>query len=149
MKRWRDGKSFDYIYAIEALTTNCRYHVHLILNDDEFQPAVVQFLWTAGFADDVPILKWRYTYRGKEFKGFYGMAVYLNKERPDGYFIPLGRHPWSASKALREKLPPPEQFEDLSDHIEIPDNATVLEYDPQAGNVFGRYSLAAYLLPEK
>ncbi len=149
LKRWRDGKPFDYVYAIEALTTNCRYHVHLILNDDEFQPAVVQHLWKAGFVDDVPLLKWRYTYRGKEFKDYYGMAVYLNKERPDGFFIPIGRHPWSASKTLRAKLPPPEKFEAETDHIEIPDGATVLECDLQAGNVFGRSSLAAYMLPKK
>lgn len=148
LKRWRDGKPIDYIYAIEALTTNCRYHIHLVLNDDEFPPAVVQYLWTQGFADDVPLLKWRYTYRGKEFKGYYGMAVYLNKERPDGFFIPLGRHPWGVSKALRDKLPDPEQWVDVSNEIAIPDGATVLDYDPDAGNAFGRYSVASYLLPK-
>lgn len=148
LKRWRDGKPFDYVYAIEALTTNCRYHIHFILNDNDFQPAVIQFLWKNGAVDDVPLMKWRYTYRGKEFKGFYGMAVYLNKERPDGFFIPLGRHPWGASKTLRAKLPPPEEWEDASNEIPIPEEATILDYDPNGGNAFARYSVASYLLPK-
>lgn len=148
MKRWRGGVAFDYVYAIEALTDKCRYHVHLVLNDDEFQPAVVQYLWHGGFVDDVPLLKWRYNYRGKEYKGYYGMARYFNKERPDGFFIPLGRHPWSASKALRAKLPPPDLWEDPSGVIDIPKEATILQYEPMAGNSFGSYSLASYMMPE-
>lgn len=118
-KRWRKkaGKeeTFDYIYAIEYGSQHCRYHVHMILRDSDFPPAVVRYLWRYGRVDDFPVIK--------DTGGFRRLALYFNKERSDGFFLPVGRHAWSCSRCLRDKLPPLERWMDESNVIEVPKEA--------------------------
>ena len=76
--------------------------------------------------------------------GFRYLARYLTKERSDGIIIPVGRHPWSCSRSLRAKLPPPEVWLDESDAITIPFDA-VLPRVRTGGSQFGSYRVASWI----
>lgn len=142
-KRWRGDRAFDYVYAIEYGTQHCRYHVHLILRDSEFSPAEVRHLWKYGTVEDFPVLL--------KSGGYRRLARYFNKEPSDGFFLPVGRHAWSCSKTLREKLPPPEKWNDPSGAIPVPKEA--LWRSSPAGpecvpNEFGVYYYYSYIEPK-
>ena len=55
MQRWHGGP-FDWIGCIEGKHGDHRLHVHLVLRDEDFSPAEVRHLWTAGDVDDEPVL---------------------------------------------------------------------------------------------
>src|SRR5699024_6282266 len=99
--RWHGGTPFDWIYCIEGLHGDHRYHIHLILRDSDFPPALVRYLWKGGDAWDEPVLM--------QTGGYRRLAEYFNKERTDGIIIPIGRHPWSCSRSLSHQLLPPER----------------------------------------
>ena len=113
MQRWHGGP-FDWIGCIEGKHGDHRFHVHLVLRDEDFSPAEVRHLWTAGDVDDEPVLM--------REGGYRRLATYFNKERPDGFVIPLGKHPWSCSRGLKAQIPEPERWRDDSGLIEVPDN---------------------------
>lgn len=138
-KRFRDNLPFDWIYCIEGLHGDHRYHIHLILRDEDFPPAVVRFLWRYGDVDDEPVLR-------KE-GGYRRLAEYFNKERTDGFFIPIGRHPWSCSRSLSRQLAPPERWKDSSGVIYIPDN---VKWSRKGGcvNDFGSYCYGSYIVAD-
>ena len=119
-QRWRGSldkpPGFDYIYGIEGLHGERRYHVHLITDYYELGPAEVQYLWRQGFTDATPVLQ-------ADGEGYHRIARYLNKERTDGVMIPIGRHPFSASRSLSNKLALPERWRDASGEIVIPQGA--------------------------
>jgi len=136
-KRWRNGRPFDYIYCIEGKHGDHRYHVHLVLRGSEFSPAEVRFLWKNGMVDDEPVLM--------KTGGFRRLAEYFNKERSDGFVIPVGRHPWSCSRNLSRQLPPPERWRDESGVVEIPDDVSWATRGSRV-NDFGSYYYGAYIL---
>ena len=69
---------------------NHRYHIHLVLRDEDFSPAEVRFLWPGGSVDDEPLLLGpRDNYRRT--------ARYFCKERTDGVVLPIGARTWVAS----------------------------------------------------
>lgn len=138
-KRWKNGEPYDWIYAIEGKHGDHRWHIHQILNDGDFSPAEVRHLWRQGEVDDEPVLR-------KE-GGYRRLAEYLNKESPDGFWIPIGRHPWSCSRSLSRKLPPPERWRDDSGVIDIPDNI-IWARRGQRENDFGAYYYGSYILPK-
>ena len=128
-RRWRASldkpDAFDYIYAVEGLHGQRRYHIHLVTDYYELGPAEVRLLWRQGFVDSEPVLK-------KDGKGYRTIAEYLNKERTDGVMIPIGRHPFSASRSLSGRLAPPEKWRDPSGVIVVPEGAAcvrVRHYD--------------------
>ena len=84
-RRFRDGEPFDWIACIEGLHGDHRYHIHTVFRDSDLPPAVVRFLWKAGETWDEPVLMAEGGYRR--------LAEYFNKERTDGVWIPIGRHP--------------------------------------------------------
>ena len=139
-QRWREqvGKpgAFDYIYAIEGLHGSRRYHVHLIVRDEDFAPAEIDYLWQNGIVDNEPVVM--------REGGFRRLAEYLNKEQTDGFVIPIGRHPWSCSRTLVHQLPPSERWRDDSGVIEIPDDAL---WARRGGvkNDFGAYYYASWI----
>lgn len=141
-KRWRGGlgkpPNFDYIYCVEGLHGNRRYHIHLITGYYELGPAEVQFLWKNGMVDSEPVLL-------KE-GGYRRLAEYLNKERTDGFVIPIGRHPWSCSRTLSAKLPPPVKWKDNSGAIEVPNDAVWVRRG-NTENDFGAYYYASWIEP--
>lgn len=111
-RRANGGKPFDYVYIIEGLHGDHRFHVHLVLDDREFSHEQVESLWRLGVVHSAPVLQ--------DSGGFRRLARYLNKERSDGARIPVGRHPWSASRTLNAKLPPVERWKDSSSVIPVP-----------------------------
>lgn len=141
LKRWRKGKPLDfYVYRIEGLHGDHRWHIHAFLRDQDFPPAVVRYLWTWGFVDDEP-----YTFkRVLSEKGFRQLAIYFTKERPE-----VGRHAWGASRSLSAFIPRPEIRPSRTGRISIPRSAILLPCDrtPQVGQ-WGAYQYDRYLLPE-
>lgn len=139
-RRWRRGEPYDWIYAIEGRHGDHRWHVHMILRDSQFSPAEVRYLWRQGQVDDEPVLR--------REGGYRRLAEYLNKERPDGFLIPIGRHPWSCSRSLSQGLPPPEKWRDASGVIEIPDDVLWARRG-QRENDFGAYYYGSYIMKKK
>lgn len=139
-QRWRAGlgktPAFDYIYCIEGLHGSRRYHVHLITDDNQLSPAEVAFLWRCGNVDNEPVLL------GKD--GFQRIAEYLNKERTDGFVIPIGRHPWSCSRSLTLRMPPPERWHDVSGVIEVPQDAVWVRRNSVV-NDFGAFYFSSWI----
>lgn len=151
--RWRASRGIeeplDYIYAIEGLHGERRYHVHFICDYYDISPAEMRpgdggwrGLWRNGIVFDTPVIK--------DTSGYRDLAEYLNKERPDGYIIPIGRHPWSCSRSLSAKVPQPERWTERSGAIEVPDSAVfVRRFDPaRARDDFGGLNWARYLIPD-
>lgn len=139
-QRWRAGLGkeprFDYAYAIEGLHGQRRYHVHLCTGDDQLSPAEVAFLWKCGMVDNEPVLM--------KQGGFRRLAEYLNKEKTDGVAIPIGRHPWSCSRSLLAKLPPPEKWKDDSGVIAVPRDVVYVRRG-SVENDFGAYYYASWI----
>ena len=139
-KRWHHDQPFDWIYAIEGKHGDHRYHTHMILRDNDFPPAVVQYLWKYGWVDDEPVLR-------KE-GGYRRLAEYLTKESSDGFIIPIGRHPWSRSRTLTGQLPPPERWRDTSGMIYIPDNIMWARRGERT-NDFGAHYYGSYIYDKR
>ena len=139
-QRWRISLDkpgpFDYLYAIEGLHGERRYHVHLITDDRQLCPAEVSHLWQQGLVDNEPVLLGSGGYRR--------LAEYLNKERTDGHVIPIGRHPWSCSRTLGDRLDPPERWRDSSGVITVPDDAVWVRRS-SVENDFGAYYFASWI----
>lgn len=141
VERFRGTNQLDYIPAIEGKHGDHRYHIHLVADFRQLPAAVVQHLWTGGEVTDWPVFR-----RHGKTLGFRYLAKYLVKERSDGIIIPIGRHPWSCSRCLRAKLPPPKVWLDDSDAIEIPDGA-LLPNRRSGCNRFGSYNVATWIDP--
>ena len=134
--RWRKGVPYDWIYAIEGKHGDHRWHIHMILRDSDFSPAEVRYLWRQGDVDDEPVLL--------KDGGYRRLAEYLNKESSDGIWIPIGRHPWSCSRGLSQRVPPPERWRDSSAVIDIPDDVLWARRG-QVENNFGAYYYGSYI----
>lgn len=144
LKRWRKGKPFDfYIYRIEGLHGDHRWHIHAFIRDQDFPPAVMRYLWTWGNVEDFPYNLKRLLC-GDGQKGFYDLAKYFVKEP-----VEVGRHAWGSSRTLRGFLPPPQIRRSETGRISIPRNAILLPCDkvPKLGK-WGVFQYARYLLPE-
>ena len=138
MRRWRK-QSFDYVYVIEGRHGDHRYHIHLVLRDEDFSPAEVRFLWPGGSVDDAPLLLGpRDNYRRT--------ARYFCKERTDGVVLPIGARTWVASRSLYRQLPPPEKGQAEQGEIPVPPDAAWAE-ENAVRNPFGAYRYAAYIEP--
>jgi len=137
--RWHQGIPLDYIYCIEGLHGDHRYHIHLVTDYHALGPVICRHLWTCGNVDDEPVLM--------RTGGYRRLAEYLNKERTDGIIIPIGRHPWSCSRSLRARLPEPELWTDESGVIEIP-NDVIWSRRGGTENDFGSYYYGSYITPD-
>ena len=141
LRKWSGRQEIDYIYLIEGRHGDRRYHIHAVLRDSEFPPAVVRYLWPFGVdVDDQPLLK-------GEKDSYARLAEYMNKERSDGVVLPLDRKLWVSSRSLCRQLPAVETWRDSSGVIEIPTGAVVLQHQPLYRNRFGCYTYAKWLLP--
>lgn len=145
------GPPLDYIYAIEGLHGDHRYHIHFCCPYEQLSPAEVRYLWRQGTVDDEPVLRTR-SYMDPvtgglvtvSEGGYRRLAEYLTKERTDGIIIPIGRHPWSCSRGLNAKVPPPEIWMDTSGAIEIPDNV-IWSRRGNTENDFGAYYYGSWI----
>lgn len=138
LRRAFGKRPFDYVYIIEGKHGEHRYHVHLVLNKRDFSRAQVESLWRRGIVHAEPVLK--------SNGGFRRLARYLNKERADGFMIPVGRHPWSASRTLSAKLPPVERWKDSSPEIPVP-AVTFWETSADVVNDFGEHHYKSWIVP--
>lgn len=144
LRRWKREPVDYYVYRVEGLHGDHRLHIHVFLRDQDFPPAVVQYLWrTWGSAYDVRCDRARVLSEG----GYRGLAIYFTKEVPE-----VGRHPWGCSRALSKYIPPPEVSTCKSGMVRLPKGATPLPMQgrdrPQLGD-WGLYGYSRYLLPEK
>lgn len=137
MKKWKDGKPFDYIYLIEGRHGDHRYHMHLVLRDSDFSPAEVRWLWKFGHVDDEPLLL-------NQKDSYRRTARYFNKEATDGITIPIQARTWVCSQSLTRKLPQPEVWKDASGFIYVPDDIRC-SGSFQTENEFGKYRYAWYI----
>lgn len=163
--RWRAslGKppDYDYIYCVEGLHGNRRYHVHYIVAYDDLSPAEMlpsesgdwPGLWRNGIIDMEYVLQpnkkvclANNSVVDVDRGGFRRIAEYLNKERTDGFVIPIGRHPWSCSRSLVHKLPPAEKWKDTSGVIDVPKDAVWVRRG-YTQNDFGAYYYASWIEP--
>jgi len=136
VRRWNRAEPFDWIYCIEGLHGDHRYHIHSVFRDSQVPPAAVRCLWTGGAAWDEPVLL--------SAGGYRRLAEYFNKERTDGYVIPIGRHPWSCSRSLTGQMPPLERWREGSGRVEIPDGV-MWSRKGCCVNDFGAYNYGSYI----
>ena len=75
LRKWSGKREIDYIYLIEGRHGDHRYHIHVVLRDSEFPPAVVRYLWPYGMnVDDQPLLK------GEKRQLFTSCGIYEQRE---------------------------------------------------------------------
>lgn len=146
LARWnrrmgRGGSPDFYVYRIEGLHGDHRYHIHAFLRDSDFPPAVVRYLWDWGEVDDEPWDRKRVLAE----KGYWNLARYFTKEVPE-----VGRHPWGCSRKLSRMIPPPEVWCSRTGEIRPPAGAVRLPIlgQPNLGE-WGVFSYTRYLDPEK
>lgn len=141
LKRWRKSMGKPplefYVYRIEGLHGDKRYHLHCFLRDQDFPPAVVRYLWDWGEADDVPYDKKRIVAQG----GYRTLARYFTKEIPE-----VGKHPWGASRALSKMIPPPQVTFTKTGQIAMPQDAVRLPVKDPGINEWGVFNYARYLI---
>lgn len=138
MKRHRN-RDFDYIYAIEGKHGDHRFHIHLIVRNNDFTKREIEYLWGWGMADAQPLMQ------GKDAT-FRDRAEYLVKEKRDGVVVPTGARYWSCSRSLNAKLPPPVKSKAATGDIIIPPGArSVRPY--RTDNAFGAYRYVTYIKP--
>lgn len=144
LRRWRRDQPMDYyVYRVEGLHGDHRYHIHCFLRDQDFPPAVVRYLWDWGEVYDVPYDRRRIL----EEHGYRGLAIYFTKELPE-----VGRHPWGCSRALSRLIPPPDVRVSRTGRLSIPNRAVRLPLPPRDRpdtQQWGLFQYARYLLPEK
>ena len=138
-KKWKTPTDVDYAYRIEHLHSNGGegWHIHVVLNELDFPPAVIQHLWPYGHVHDEPV---NYK-RIHESDGFRLLANYMTKETPD-----LGRHAFGASQSLKRKLPKAQVSYNKTGAIGIPPGAVRLKSGDPVICQWGVFNYARYLI---
>ena len=140
MKRLHGGV-FDYVYVIEGLHGGKRYHIHLVLRDEDFTVEEVRRCWPGGIVlDPEPLMQW-------DGDTFLRTARYFTKERRDGDRLPERKRLWAASLSLYRKLEPPVKSVCSSGDIPVPQGAKVHSCTRRA-NPFGRFHYTTYIMPD-
>lgn len=92
--RKRHPEPIDYVYRIEGLHGDHRYHIHLTVRYSDFPPIIMENLWPYGYVSGAPLLC-----LGRDpYDTYRRTAKYYCKERTDGIKIPVGVQPWVASR---------------------------------------------------
>lgn len=137
LRRVRGG-AFPYVYCIEGLHGDHRWHVHAVLRDADFSQDDVLRRWGGGHIEDVqPLLPDRQT-------AFRDRARYLTKERRDGLVIPKGVRQWVAAPMLYQALAPPEKRLVKSGSIRSPGELwNLVQSDKE--NPYGAYRYKSWI----
>lgn len=141
LKRWLrralDRPLIYYVYRIEGLHGDHRWHIHVFLREQDFPPAVVQYLWDWGEVNMVLYNRERVLSAG----GYRALAVYFTKEVPQ-----VGRHPWGCSRQLGGLLPLPEVHLTDTGQLRVPRSAVRLPLAaPPKSTEWGVFSYVRYL----
>jgi len=132
------GGAFRYVYAIEGLHGDRRWHVHLALMDEDFDENDVLRCWGGGVVRDVqPMLS-------EVHRNFWDRAYYLTKERRDGDRIPRSVKTWVAAPMLYRSLPPPEKKLVRSGAIRTPKEVWDVQNDAKS-NAFGSFNYRSWI----
>ena len=140
LQRWSkeqgDEKKLLYVYRIEGLHGDHRWHLHPFLDGRDFSPDVVRRLWDLGEVYAVPYDRRRIISEN----GYRQLARYITKEQPE-----VGKHPWGCSRTLRGKLQLPEVRKSTTGKINIPKGAIPLPVENPGINQWGVFAYARYL----
>ena len=140
LQRWwkehGNGKDILYVYRIEGLHGDHRWHLHPFLDGRDFPPDVVRQLWDLGEVFAVPYDRRRIISEG----GYRQLAKYITKERPE-----VGKHPWGCSRSLSRMLPLPEVRRSTTGRINLPQGAVPLPVENPGINQWGVFAYARYL----
>lgn len=132
------GGAFPYVYAIEGLHGDHRWHVHVITRDEDFSESDFLRHWGGGTIEDVqPLLS-------EVHRSFFERAYYLTKERRDGVRIPKGVKTWVASPMLYPALPPAERRVVKSGSIRVPKDVWSDDKDDKK-NDYGAYTYRSWI----
>lgn len=132
------GGAFDYVKVIEGRHGDRRYHIHIVLRDQDFSPQDVSRAWPGGFVDAEPIIY-------SEENTFRDRAEYLCKERNGGDGRPLGARTWSAARGLTMSLLPTVRGWVNTGDIGVPDGAAWVRPRSEA-NAFGQFFYTSFVL---
>lgn len=149
LKRCRGSPLEYYVYRIEGLHGDHRWHLHVFLRQQDFPLPVVQQAW-----GDLGNVEPEYWTRARvlattnvDYRGYRGLAQYISKEVPE-----VGRHAWGCSRALSKFIRPPTVTASRSGVIHPPPGAVPMLSDEKSRPVLGKwgvYGYSRYLLPEK
>lgn len=135
-QRKSKGEEMRYLYNIESLHSNGRWHHHMVINGTGADYEEIRSLWRYG--EDVEIER-------LDVYGYEGLAKYLTKEATSGQRS-VGARSWTASVNLKKPTIYPTQWVPGSMRLEPPANAHILHREGFE-NEWGRFCYVEYLLP--
>lgn len=141
----------DYLYRIEHLHGDGRWHVHALLRYQDCPSAVVASLWPWGHVDDEIWDRKRLLSKDPKTGkvcGYRTLARYFVKEPVEK----LGWHAVQPSRGLAGMIPPPEVRASKTPRIWVPPGAGYLDHSrsevPEMRD-WGMFGYLKYLAPEK
>ena len=145
--RRRIGGNAHYLYRIEGLHGDHRYHFHIVVRDEELGVDEMQQLWTYGIVDHQSLIRGTSIRPSPTQNPYREWAVYLTKESQsnDTYMIPVGSRPWSASRALHSEWQPLEKAAVTDGQVSAPDGARVTAQTDYV-NEFGEVHYISYIM---
>lgn len=150
LRRCRGSPVDFYVYRIEGLHGDKRWHIHVFLRGSDFSADDVYRAWGGrGGIEAEPWTRTRVLERRDDepdfIAGYRGLAKYFTKELPQ-----VGKHPWGCSKALSRFLPKARISASMTGVIRPPPGAVMLPADgaPRITD-WGVYGYCRYLLEER
>lgn len=140
LKRKRK-RPFVYLYAIEGLHGDKRWHIHLVVDSRETSELEIAAHWLGGHVERAG------GQIAKRNGGYRGLAEYLTKERKDGVRKPLDVRGWGVSRELRDRLQPPQKSVVSRPAPRVPKGATQVWRSEPVRNEFGEYRYVTYIKP--
>lgn len=129
LRRCRGSPVDFYVYRIEGLHGDRRWHIHVFLRSCDFSADDVRQAWgERGNVEPEPWTRARVLERRDDdpsfITGYRGLARYFTKELPQ-----VGKHPWGCSKTLSRFLPKPRISTSVTGVIRPPPGAVMLPSD--------------------
>ena len=129
LRRCRGSPVDYYVYRIEGLHGDKRWHIHAFLRGSDFTAEEVAWAWSG--RGNIKAEVWtrervleRRDYDPDFVAGYRGLARYFTKEVPE-----VGRHPWGCSHALGTHIPRPRIGASVSGAVRPPPGAALLPAD--------------------
>lgn len=126
-----------YLYNIESLHENGRWHHHMVINGTGADYDEIRSLWKYG--SDVE-------FERLDIYGYEALAKYLTKEAADG-MREVGSRSWVGSINLKKPTVHPTEWVPGNMRLEPPANAYIIHREG-FDNEWGRFAYVEYLLPE-
>lgn len=145
--RRKIGGDAHYLYRIEGLHGDHRYHFHVVIREEELSLDEMQQLWNYGIVDQQRLIRGTAIRPAPAQNPYREWAVYLTKENQnnDTYMIPVGARPWSASRALHREWLPLEKASVQDGLVTVPNGAKITARS-DCVNTFGETHYVSYIL---